>query len=172
MNISLKLAHTHQGERILMKKKILFQILLSLLIPAMCLAAGSVNQDIQWSSDGSKAFVTITWTGDADDGTVPETDLNSLILSGTTGFFLYMAETVPGDTAPTADYDIALSTPDGFDIMGGALGDRSASAVERVKPLSGSDIFYPLLDGRTLTLAITNNSVNSATGRRACFEKW
>ena len=147
-----------------MKKKIIFQILLSLLFPALCLAAGSVSQDIQWSSDGNKAFITITWTGDSSDGTVPETDIKDVALSGTKGFFLYMAETVPGTTAPTADYDITLNTPDDFDIMGGALGDRSANTVERVKPLSGTDVFYPLLDGRTLTLAITNNSVHSATG--------
>jgi hypothetical protein len=69
--------------------------------------------------------------------------------------------TDPGATAPTADYDLTLSDPDGVDVMGGELNDRSATVSEQAMPLVGSAYGPVRVDG-ILTLSGSNNSVNSA----------
>lgn len=71
--------------------------------------------------------------------------------------YVFMAETNPGATGPTDNYDIVLNDADGADIFGGNLMNRDTSNTERAVPA-----IVGWVDG-PLTLAVTNNSVNNAT---------
>jgi hypothetical protein len=103
--------------------------------------------------------VTIDWTADASDGSVPVTAID---LKG----FVVRAETVPGSPAPTALYDIALYSPNSstLDAFNSALKDRSTSASEQVAPMLTSAA-SPLFVAGSYTFTLTNNSVNSAKGK-------
>jgi hypothetical protein len=96
--------------------------------------------------------VVIDWVGDAADASVPAL---SVPLKG----FLIQAITNPGATAPTDNYDIQITNSEGASISGTNLDNRDTANSEAV-------IFSapPLCDG-DMSLAVTNNSVNSATGR-------
>lgn len=74
-------------------------------------------------------------------------------------------DTEPGATAPTAAYDLELLNTESIDVMGGTLGDRSATANERAYPVTqvAATLFTvkaPVLGPLTVTMA--NNSVNGA----------
>lgn len=101
--------------------------------------------------------LTIVCTADSAAATYPATTI-----SGLRGFCVKVI-TKPGGTQPTANYDIALNDPDAssLDAFGGALANRSASTQEQVAPvLSGAT--SPVFLNGDYSLAITNNSVNSA----------
>lgn len=70
--------------------------------------------------------------------------------------YIFLAETNPGTEAPTDNYDIVLNTATGVDVFGGNLMNRDTTNTERAVPLT-----VGWIDG-TLTLAVTNNSVNNA----------
>lgn len=61
--------------------------------------------------------------------------------------------TIPdgGGTAPTADYDVAITDADGHDVLLGAGANRSATATEFVAEASLAAVC-----GSKLTLAVTN----------------
>lgn len=101
--------------------------------------------------------VTVAWTADASDGSVPSTAI---------GLYGLVTKVVtnPGSTAPTDNYDITCGDPSdtALDIFGGALANRDTANTEQV---------YPVVSGATMpvhadtcTFQLTNNSVNSATG--------
>lgn len=72
--------------------------------------------------------------------------------------WIFLAETNPGTTAPTDNYDLVLNNVNGIDVMGGALMNRDEANSEAATPaVSG------WLDGGALTLVVTNNSVASST---------
>lgn len=108
-------------------------------------------------------IVTVSFVGDASDGSVPTL---AIPMSG----FVKKVVTNPGSTAPTANYDIALGDPEdsALDALGAALQNRHTSNTEQVYPLlagaPGTVSSTPVFLAGTYTLAITNNSVNSATG--------
>ena len=127
------------------------------------MAAGSevtqtVSLEYQYGSVSAKVL-TFAWTADDSDGSVPETAVSAANLLEIDGWFLYFAETDPGTTAPTDDYDIILNDANEFDIMGGALADRDETNTEGAYPITAA---HPI--DSTLTFVLTNNSVNSATG--------
>ena len=156
-----------------MKK--LAMALILLLLPSICLAAGSwaTWEKRDWYPIGIR-IVILEWTADAADGSVPLYDtadasaLNSFI----EGWNLYMILTDPGSTAPTADYDITMPDQYGIDVTGATLTDRSATASQQVVPLlNGTDGIY---GGRTIDdigfiVTLTGNSENSATGKIILF---
>lgn len=101
--------------------------------------------------------VTVAWTAHTD-GSFTTTNID---LAG----FVLKVVTNPGSTAPTANYDISLTDPDGSDLdaMATLLNNRHTTATEQVYPLiSGGSI--PIFLCGTYGLAIANNSVNAATG--------
>lgn len=104
-------------------------------------------------------IVTIDWVADSADGSVPTLSLD---LRG----FLVKAVTNPGSTAPTASYDIAITDPEDSNLDAAAtlLNNRHTSTTEQVYPLI-SGAACPIFLCGTYGIAITNNSVNSATGR-------
>jgi hypothetical protein len=103
--------------------------------------------------------VTVDWVGDDATGAVPDLALE---LNG----FLVKVITNPGSTAPTANYDISLEDPEdnALDAAATLLNNRHTSTTEQVYPLiSGAST--PILLCGTYNVAVSNNSVNSATGR-------
>jgi hypothetical protein len=139
--------------------------LVSLLLVLAVQAFGVVPVVSRTFNDYSKQMlskkveiVTIAWTADASNGSVPTI---TIPLNG----FCLKAVTVPGSTAPTALYDIALGDPasSALDALNGALKDRSATVAETVQPvLTGGT--SPIFLAGNYTFTVSNNSVNSATG--------
>jgi hypothetical protein len=99
-----------------------------------------------------------SWTADDTTGAITSKASDDII----NGEVVH-AETNPGATAPTANYDITISNANAVDIMGGELGDRSASVSEQAMPKMGS-AYGDRVVNSVLTFAAANNSVNSATG--------
>lgn len=97
--------------------------------------------------------VLLTCTGGTagDAGTIANTTI--LPKRG----WIFLAETSPGTTGPTDNYDIVLNNAAGVDVMGGALMNRDTANTERAIPaVSG------WVDG-VLTMTVTNNSVSAST---------
>lgn len=104
--------------------------------------------------------IHIDWIADAADGSVPNTTVDKLY------GFLIKVVTNPGSVAPTSNYDIALGDPEDstLDAAATLLMNRHTSTTEQVYPLiSGAAI--PLFLAGDYQFQLTNNSVNSATGR-------
>ena len=123
----------------------------------------SAETDITNHQFGAMKVMVINWTAEAN-GTFIAAETNTI--NGTVGW----VETKPGTTAPTTLYDITLKNNDAYDVMGGKLADRSATLTEGVAPYDPvNDLFvnYPVRG--PLTIAITNNSVASATGTITIF---
>jgi hypothetical protein len=110
-------------------------------------------------------FISKTWTASATTAAVADIPLSTTefnFLQGY-GFYLYLMRTDPGTPAPTDNYDIVIHDATGNDILGGAGMDRDATNTETVMPLVGDfGELFPV-DG-ALTIKISGNSVNSATG--------
>lgn len=131
--------------------------------------AGTVTQTCKrvYSTEGGPSdlyLLTFAWTADASAATIPATVTTDAITAMIAGKWLIQAVTNPGTTAPTADYDITLTDADGLDVMGGTLANRHTSNTEVAIPYPGSLAYAPVPITSALTLTITNNSVNSATG--------
>lgn len=115
---------------------------------------------------GDKRVVVIDWTADASDGSVPATALDSATMIFIQGYHLDAGETDPGATAPTDNYDITVTDEWGLDLFGGALLNRDTSATEIKRPVVDSVPLYGSapIPGQ-LTVTISGNSVNAATGK-------
>jgi len=107
-------------------------------------------------TEGVVKRAIVTCTGDAADGTFPETTLVQLglYIDGT----ILAVQTNPGGTSPDDNYDVLLVDGDGLDRFGGAVLNRDAATSERV--LIGPGAYASL--GEALTLTITGNAVISA----------
>lgn len=131
--------------------------------------AGSVTQSIETVPrllDSQKGFfvvVTLDWTGDAANGTVPDTELSAAIMAQIIGLKLILGVTNPGATAPTAAYDITLEDEDGCDLFGGTMADRAAATSEQAFPVGGT-IYAPRPVINDLTFKIAGQEVHSAVG--------
>jgi hypothetical protein len=69
--------------------------------------------------------------------------------------FVTRLETDPSATAPTADWDLVLTTAAGVDVLGGAGADRHTSASEQILPIVAGDAAFARVDG-TVTLTASN----------------
>jgi len=119
--------------------------------------AGTVTQT--HTKRGPVGVVTFSITADASDGSAPDTAM-AVKLSGR----LLALETNPGATGPTANYDLVLDDADGHDVMEGVGANRDTASTEKASIVfSGTAIHPPVAVSDTLTLKLTNNSVNSAT---------
>jgi hypothetical protein len=141
-----------------------FEFLLSFLMffSLSALGAGSSTVTRTPLPNGGEKVV-IAWTADAADGSVPT---RSISLYG----YVQKIVTNPGSTAPTTLYDMALGDPSdsALDALAGALANRHTTTTEQVYPAIAGTIgtvsaFQVYLAG-TYLWALTNNSVNSATG--------
>jgi hypothetical protein len=131
----------------------------------------AVTQSLWCSPTGVMCVFTFSWTGDSTDGVVDADSASGAVMTTANftkvrGYFAYPIITDPGSTSPTAAYDITLPDSSGLDLAGGLLADRSATATQRIVPkVDTTNSIYggtPLLS--PITLTITNQSVNSATG--------
>lgn len=111
--------------------------------------------------------ITISWTGDDSDGSVPDLEINGQDISG----WLIKVITNPGATAPTDNYDITLGDVDdtSLDALAGLLVNRDTSTTEQVYVADSSNgattpIFLAADRDEVYTMQWANNSVNSAVG--------
>jgi hypothetical protein len=111
-------------------------------------------------SFGTVRRLVVDWVADAADGTVP-----SLALPAIEGTLLAL-ETNPGATAPTDNYDIAVTDGEGVDRLHGAGANRDTANTE-LTPIvfSGTALHPPVSVDETLTLVVSGSVVNSAVGR-------
>lgn len=104
--------------------------------------------------------VTIDWVGDASAATVPSTNI-----AGLNGYVIKVV-TNPGSVAPTDNYDIAFGDPEdtALDAFATLINNRDTANSEQVYPLiSGAAV--PIFLNGTYQFQLSNNAVNSATGR-------
>ena len=121
--------------------------------------AGTVTQATTTLVDHVKV-VTLTCTADASDGSYPATALTGVPNNGKGGRLLQIA-TDPGATAPQSNYDIVLTEGGGADLLLGVGANRHTSNSEvAIIESNGAHPVYAGTD--TLTLALSNNNVNSA----------
>ena len=149
-----------------MMKRLILAVLAILTLGGDAWAAGSVSQAINRYPNANLRTVVLSWTGDAANGTVPSTATIDAITTEISGWYVYAVETDPGSVAPTTLYDIVINDASGFDIAGGQLANRSATATERVIPKldATASLYGGVLVDSALTLVITGQSVVSATG--------
>ena len=136
-------------------------VVLFLLSPVLSFAAGTVTPTLKYRDDGV-AQLTFTCVADAADGTFPATASNVTNATFVFDGYAVLGVTLPGSTAPTANYDITITDSDGVDVFGGALEDRSATVKEQAFPQDSNGLGGGRFCFGALTLTITNNSVNSA----------
>jgi len=139
-------------------KKILAAFVIVLAWAALAFGAGTCVETVSTYKDGDFQ-ITYTCTGDATDGTFPDTVSN--FRGNNIDGYVYMAVTDPGTPAPTASYDITITDANGADIMGGVLADRSATATEQAVPKIGALYGARRVNG-AVTLKVTNSSVTAA----------
>lgn len=106
--------------------------------------------------DGRYGRIVCTATADAADGSFPATTIPAF--SGE----LLALRTNPGATAPTANYDMVLNDADGIDRLQGVGANRHTTNSEEVAVVRSGTAIHPPVAGEALSLAITNNAVNSA----------
>ena len=123
--------------------------------------AGTVTQTLVDKTGNNQVIWTLSWVADAAAATVPSTESTWDFA----GLEVQKVVTDPGSTAPTDNYDIVLNDSDSLDVMGGTLANRSTSASQQTRPLLGGagDYWNSPVRGK-LTMVLTGNAVNSATG--------
>jgi hypothetical protein len=139
-------------------KKIMFTLFSLLLLSSFAFASQTITDVKDVNGMSSFKVITISWTAAANGSVTPESisDINTHEVKG---MYLSSIETNPGSPAPTELYDIVVTDVNGLDIFGANCLDRSSSITENCFPLNGSK---PI--DSSLTITISNNSVNSATG--------
>ena len=148
-----------------MKRYLSLTMVFLLIMVCQLFAAGSssriTDQQNYIERDDRKKVITISWVADNTTGSVPNLTID-VNLYGIEGWYLYSAETNPGTTAPTDNYDIVINDTEGVDIAGSLLNNRDETNTELVLIGTASHGF-PVVKGN-LTFSLSNNSVNSATG--------
>lgn len=160
-----------------MRKKRCSKILAPVLL-ALCLVLGAAAPGLAAGSWADPVFVesgygdhvwaklTLSWTADGSDGSVPDWPATDTITQRLTGYYLDTVQTDPQSPAPTDGYDITIKNTRGMDLMGGMMQNRSATEVEQETPkVSTSASIYgdARITGR-ITVSVSGNSVNSAAG--------
>lgn len=145
-------------------KKIVLALLLVMGVAGSAYGAGTVaitTTNFGPESPSKYYTVTYTWTADASDGSVPATAAQFPY-----GGYIVRVVTNPGTNAPSDNYDLTLTDADGVDVVGGALANRDTSNTESVVPIvdSVNSIYGGSLVAGSITMNLTNNSVNSAGG--------
>lgn len=117
--------------------------------------AGSAVTLTRHKSYGVIRRLVYDCTADDADGSFPSTAI-PVIEGG-----ILALETNPGATAPTANYDVALTSGEGADRLAAAGLNRHTTNSEIALLATPA----PVSADETLSLAITGNVVNSATTR-------
>lgn len=150
-------------------KALFMAVVLVLCVSVSAWAAGSTSVTCtslrnspagQPITDSGNKTCMVSFTADASDGSVPSSTVSASTY-GLYGLNLYAVETNPGSTAPTDNWDVAITDSDSVDVCGNTA-NRDQSNSEYVYCATSTQP-YKVVDG-DLTVAITGNSVNSATG--------
>ena len=139
-------------------KRSVMVIGLVIAMSSVVLAAGTVTQAL--TVHGYQTMyqkLVFTWTADSSNGSLPATPVDGSYMARLQGWYLFLAVTDPGATAPTDNYDITVTDSYGVDLVAGMLADRDTATSEQIFPV-------PRLVDTTLVMTITNNAVNSAVG--------
>lgn len=154
----------HNQEDINMKKYIAIIITVIMLMASNLWAAGSCTQTLSDTANPIMKKLTFVCTGDATDGSIPNTDISAANIAALEGFYLYMVSAYPtsGGTAPdAADVTILQGT---YDVLGGkGVNLIHASNRQDVYPYSlymTTWRYWPITT--TLTLAVANQATISA----------
>jgi len=136
----------------IMKRFLLSLILLAALIfPVQAVADGTVTESLS-SYTGGMVVVTLTCTGDASDGSIPDTDLSDGTMEILLGnYYLYSVSAWPvsGGTAPDAA-DVFILDADGEDYLGSADGGTTAE--------KGANLIHATLKKTTMPYSTFNSS--------------
>lgn len=122
-------------------KRLMFALIIFFTATGFCFAQGTMVQSLPESpgEDTSTVRIVFSFVADAATGAVPATAITVDNLKTVGGMWLFKVLTIPGTgTAPTSGWDIEiLETRSGgtYDVMGGALVDRSSTATEKAVPL-------------------------------------
>lgn len=127
-------------------------------------AAGSCTQTLSVTSSPIMKTIKFVCTGDASNGSIPNTAISAANYAEIDGYYLYMVSAYPtaGGTAPdAADVTILHGT---YDVLGGkGVNLIHATLQYDVIPYStfmSSYRYWPIT--ATLTLAVANQATNSA----------
>lgn len=131
-------------------KRFIFTVFLVLVTATSLFAASSAVITTEKIYDSDIQVVNISWIAATNGSFVSQ-------VIGASGCLFY-AVTDPGTVAPTDNYDITVTNADGIDIAGTQLLSRDTSNSEDVKFST-----IRCVNG-DVTIAITNNSEDSATG--------
>ena len=93
-------------------------------------------------------------------------EVNDLIIPDRLDGKLLCIDTVPDALVPGDNlHDPVLLDPQGIDVMGGALADRSNTLPQRVWPIDHVPCSVPSSVHECLTLAVVNNATKNAKGK-------
>ena len=121
-----------------MKRTLSFVACLAMLFFIPSLAIGAIGSCVVTYPDATSQIqkILVTCTG----GTAGEAGTGSDTTIIPKRGWIFLAETDPGGTAPTSNYDIVINNAAGVDVMGGALMNRHTSNSEKATPaLQGWD---------------------------------
>jgi len=120
------------------------------------MAVGTITQTA--TLVGHIRRLTFTCTASSTDGSFPATVVTTPI----EGRLLKLV-TNPGTVQPTDNYDVVITNQHGHDVLEGVGADRDTLNTEDVPIVYSGTGTHPCVDeSDTLTIALTNNSVNSA----------
>lgn len=154
-------------------KRIIGLVLAILLISSTCFAAGSVTQQAVKVGPG-RMNIILTCTGDADNGSIPATDLKAeyikMLKDGNYALIDVIALPTPGGTAPDAadvtvkaknykTYSSTVAPAVARDLLGGA-GVNLIHATNEQSIGAGMPV-YETVNG-DLTVSVANQATNSA----------
>lgn len=142
------------------------KLLLLVLTASGLFAAGVVNQNIARLGTSNSYVITMNWTADASNGSVPATQVTGgsssaqqALLASIQGYFFVSVETTPGTPAPTNNYRVTITDPSGADLLQGA-GSATSAVAPQIFGVPGSS---PALN-QIFTLNVTQNAISSAKG--------
>ena len=157
-------------------KRFLFIIFIVFFVASNAIAAGSVTQgDVVRIADGTHT-ITFTCTGDASDGSMPDTVITAENLKKIVGWYLVEVHAFPtsGGTAPDAA-DVLIKDANSVDFLGSSDGSTAYAGKNLIHatlpravlpyyylPQTGGYIpYYPIIVG-SFTLSVSNQSTASA----------
>jgi hypothetical protein len=164
-----------------MKKILLIALALALLFPSSLWAAGSCTQTVTnypvatlSNPNPIMKSVTFACTGDASNGSIPDTDISAGNLESIIGMYLYgvFANPTARGTAPDAADVFLLDKTTGEDYLGsadaGTTANKGANLIHATLPKSTMPYSYYMSNWfyfpirRTLTLRVANQATVSA----------
>lgn len=157
--------------------KYLFLTLLLIMSSLPAIAANSAishSMIVSGHEDNAVAKITISWLADDFDGSVPALTIRSDYIAFLNNWVCFFAVTDPGTVAPQTLYDIVVTDVYAMDIFGGSIINRSATLSEQSLPLIATGTYGPRIVDTALTVTITGNNVNSATGTLVLYfaKRW